>query len=207
MNELMWDDGLAQMAQNYMETCPGLVHNINRNTEIWPFYSSGNTKWWNQAGGAGSGSIYIGENLAVNGRGYTIDSITSQIESGWFDEYKGYNWDDNKVGTCSISMCGHYTAMVWANTRYVGCGYVNGCSGWNAQFVCNYFPLGNMNSGSTPPYQSAANNAQISSDCMSDRTPNSASYDSVSTTAASYNNGNPFNALCGKGVCPFVYAH
>merc|ERR1719361_2789889 len=95
------------------------------------------------------------------------------------------------------TILGHYTQMVWANTRYVGCGYVNGCSGWNAQFVCVYFPLGNMNSGSTSPYESGA----ISSDCMSDRTPNRASYDSVSPTAASYNSGNKYNALCGGGAC------
>ena len=206
MNELMWDDGLAAMAQNYMEECPGLVHNPDKNTEIYPYYNSGDTKWWNEDNGESfSGSIYIGENLAVTSASYTIDSITSQIESGWFDEYEVYTWNDNRVGSCSPntqhSSCGHYTAMVWANTRYVGCGYVNGCSGWNGQFVCNYFPLGNMNTGSTPPYQSAASDAEISSDCMEDRTANTASYDSVSTTASEYNDGDAYNSLCGGAAC------
>merc|ERR1712048_1525605 len=92
--------------------------------------------------------------------------------------------------------------MVWANTRYVGCGYVNGCQGtlWNGQFVCNYFPAGNFNSDKTPPYTSAES-GEISSQCMMDRTANSANYDSVSTTASEYDNGKAYNALCGDGAC------
>jgi len=210
MNELMWDDGLAQMAQNYMETCPGLVHNPNKNTQIYPFYNSGSTKWWNAAGGEyyendGSSFVYVGENLAVTSANYDIDSITGQIESGWYDEYEVYTWNDNAVGSCSPnsqhSSCGHYTAMVWANTRYVGCGYVNGCSGWNGQFICNYFPAGNFNSASTPPYTAVYTDAAISSECMEDRTARQASYDSVSNTAGDYNNGNAYNAMCGGGAC------
>ena len=214
MNSLMWDDGLAQVAQKYAESCPGLAHNPNKNTQIYHQRQAGNTKWGTIDGPSftnndGEPFIFIGENVAVTSGTYSLDFITKQIETGWFDEYEVYTWDDDKVGHCDTTAdpnhrsCGHYTAMVWANTRYVGCGYSNGCTsgGWKSIFVCNYFPAGNFNSKSTPPYIAAYDDEDVCSDCMSDRPQCKSPYDSVSMTAAEYNNGRRFNALCDGGVC------
>lgn len=49
------------------------------------------------------------------------------------------------------SGCGHYTQLVWRNTRQVGCGYASCNDGQftNGVWVCNYSPPGNF-VGQTP---------------------------------------------------------
>ncbi|HIA04381.1 MAG TPA: hypothetical protein EYN66_21230 [Myxococcales bacterium] len=60
----------------------------------------------------------VGENLYASSSTFTIDSVLYGIQL-WYEEYIGYNFD---TGACSIELCGHYTELVWDNTRYVGCG-------------------------------------------------------------------------------------
>eukprot|EP01084_Bolivina_argentea_P231500 390393_1 len=204
MNYLIWDDGLANVAQTYAESCPGLNHNGNRGIEYLSERDSGvGTKWgpdsqYMSSFCSNQNCIYTGENLAVSSGPYTIGSITSQIETGWWDEYQYWTFGiHNAAGSCqSGKQCGHYTQLAWANTRYIGCGYTNGCgSGWASIFVCNYFPAGNFNS--VPPYTSGT----ACSNCMSDRTVCQSNYDSRSNTAGSYTS-QPYNKLCDGGACP-----
>eukprot|EP01083_Nonionella_stella_P275777 936755_1 len=194
MNYLIWDDGLEAVAQSYAESCPGLNHNGNRGIEYLSERDSGvGTKWGPDSQYlsnfcSNQNCIYTGENIAVYSAAYTIGSITLQIETGWWDEYKYWTFGNhNAAGSCSQGQCGHYTQMAWANTRYIGCGYTNGCdSGGSASiFVCNYFPAGNFNS--VPPYTSGT----ACSNCMSDRTECQSNYVSQ-----------PYNKLCDGGACP-----
>merc|ERR1719411_2292081 len=58
---------------------------------------------------------------------------------------------------------GHFSQVVWANTRYVGCGFYD-CtnSRWGTQFSCNYYPPGNYGGQST--YQTGSPGSCCASD-------------------------------------------
>eukprot|EP01083_Nonionella_stella_P298197 1012430_1 len=227
MNSLIWDDGLANVAQMHLEKSCEPNENVDRKFSIKYERDEGNTKWGIPNGttfnafdcGSPSWSstdetcIPIGENLMDNrdypiwGISYNLSSILTQIEAGWWNEYTVWTYGMTSAGcnsTTEHTSCGHYTQMAWANTRYVGCGYVNGCSNvgwiWDGIFVCNYFPVGNFNGASYPPYTAATSNNECS-DCDRDRTECKSMYVSQSTTAGSYAD-QPYEALCDGGACP-----
>lgn len=58
----------------------------------------------------------------------------------WASEAADY---DHGTNACAGFTCGHYTQMVWADTRYLGCG-VAACPGGGEMWVCNYDPRGNI---------------------------------------------------------------
>ncbi|XP_049318679.1 peptidase inhibitor 16 isoform X3 [Astyanax mexicanus] len=85
----------------------------------------------------------MGENLFITTGPLDIEKALSD----WFMEHKHYSYDNN---TCAENeMCGHYTQMVWAKTKEVGCGShlcetVETLDFKDATLlVCNYLPLGN----------------------------------------------------------------
>ncbi|CAH8582650.1 unnamed protein product [Dicrocoelium dendriticum] len=116
---LSWDDELAEKAQRQSDTCQ-FGHNTNEERIT--------SKWRN----------WVGQNIAGN----------PAYENGfaaWFNEYKDYNF---RRKSCA-RVCGHYTQIVWANTKAVGCGVTN-CAGkpnfpYGMYLVCNYGPGGNYN--------------------------------------------------------------
>lgn len=77
-----------------------------------------------------------GENLFWgSGVGWT----PAQCVAAWVAEKPQYNYYTN---SCN-GMCGHYTQIVWRNTRRVGCAMVV-CDGGRGTFcVCSYDPPGN----------------------------------------------------------------
>lgn len=82
-----------------------------------------------------------GENLYWTSHGAT----SSQVVGSWLAEAEHY---DANTHTCAEGqICGHYTQVVWADTRYIGCG-VASC-GSQQVWVCNYDPHGNV-MGQTP---------------------------------------------------------
>jgi uncharacterized protein YkwD len=93
-------------------------------------------KYANQCEFKHSSSPY-GENLAT---GYPSISAAVKI---WYDESARYSYDDPGYSTAT----GHFSQVVWKNTRKVGCGYVacNGKNGTPGKFlVCEYSPHGNV---------------------------------------------------------------
>ena len=75
-----------------------------------------------------------GENLfAITGAA----ASPRQVVDDWAGEARDYNYKSNKCR----GVCGHYTQIVWHDTREVGCGVArgNGSEVW----VCNYDPPGN----------------------------------------------------------------
>jgi pathogenesis-related protein 1 len=67
-------------------------------------------------------------------------SVTPQkVVDSWGKEKQNYNYKDN---SCS-GVCGHYTQVVWKNTKEVGCGMAI-CSDKSQVWVCNYNPPGNF---------------------------------------------------------------
>jgi pathogenesis-related protein 1 len=70
-----------------------------------------------------------------------------QVVDSWGSEKTDYNYADN---SCAAGkMCGHYTQVVWRDTRKVGCA-VAVCEDTRQQvWVCQYQPAGNWK-GSKP---------------------------------------------------------
>jgi len=78
----------------------------------------------------------VGENIAGFFKGV---SAPGEGQSKWVDEKM--NWND---GMCaSGKVCGHYTQMVWRDTKEVGCGTASGSGHPFSILVCRYSPPGN----------------------------------------------------------------
>jgi pathogenesis-related protein 1 len=76
-----------------------------------------------------------GENLfEISGGPATAHDVVS----AWAAEGKNYNSRNN---TCS-GRCGHYTQVVWRDTKLVGCGMAHDRR--REVWVCNYEPHGNI---------------------------------------------------------------
>jgi pathogenesis-related protein 1 len=80
-----------------------------------------------------------GENILASGLG----STPSWVVGEWAYESNAYSYATN---TCDGD-CGHYTQLVWRNTRKVGCGIAR--NNRREIWVCSYDPAGNT-SGKWP---------------------------------------------------------
>ncbi len=75
-----------------------------------------------------------GENLfAITGGGASPE----QVVEAWAVESRDYDFRSN---TCRAK-CGHYTQLVWRDTRQVGCAVARNFR--REVWVCNYAPRGN----------------------------------------------------------------
>jgi pathogenesis-related protein 1 len=83
-----------------------------------------------------------GENLFMGTAGYfgVADAVAA-----WEREKSAYN--GRTIDQSNVYACGHYTQLVWGNTKRIGCAKVE-CAG-NVIIVCNYDPPGNV-LGQTP---------------------------------------------------------
>jgi uncharacterized protein YkwD len=61
----------------------------------------------------------------------------AQVVGDWASESRDYDYASNKCR----KVCGHYTQIIWANTREVGCGVARDSR--REVWVCNYDPPGN----------------------------------------------------------------
>ncbi len=124
MPALVWDTELAAVAQAYSEelarTGCGLTHSSNG----------------------------YGENLYWQ-RGLTVSA--EDVVAGWHEEIECYTFGPfmrgdscNRacVDAMNASGCGHYTQVVWRDTRRLGCGMAT-CSSGAEIWTCNYDPAGN----------------------------------------------------------------
>lgn len=108
---LTWSPKLAQIAQSWANTMKA---------RKCAFEHSGNES--------------VGENLAGGTAGALEPESTVAM---WYDEVKLYKFPK---GGFSMDT-GHFTQLVWTDTRQVGCGHVT-CGGMEL-YVCNYDPPGN----------------------------------------------------------------
>lgn len=60
-----------------------------------------------------------------------------QVVNDWASEAHDYDYRSNKCR----NVCGHYTQIIWAGTREVGCAVAGGRG--REIWVCNYDPPGN----------------------------------------------------------------
>jgi hypothetical protein len=128
--ELVWDDGLAALAQSYAHTlvtnCQGMVHNENRKL---------------------TGFATVGENLYMN---YNTQAMTTydvsksllSASEAWYEEVKAMNTGIvAKVASTPVGVTGHYVQQVWWETMRFGCGfafYKSSQYPTNEFVVCNY---------------------------------------------------------------------
>jgi pathogenesis-related protein 1 len=77
-----------------------------------------------------------GENLAFFGPPGTLTA--EEVAKMWYDEQRGYDYQRARFSFAT----GHFTQLVWRDTRAFGCGQVvcNGGELW----VCSYAPAGNV---------------------------------------------------------------
>ncbi|XP_071818944.1 GLIPR1-like protein 1 [Apostichopus japonicus] len=122
MAEMVWDDHLAQLAQEWASGC------VFTHPKKNPDYKG------------------VGQNLFLTTRRGTPTDV---VVRAWYNEVQHYDYDTK---TCAEeNICGHYTQIVWAISKNVGCG-VELCpilisetrEYTNAWIVaCNYSPGGN----------------------------------------------------------------
>jgi pathogenesis-related protein 1 len=84
-----------------------------------------------------------GENLWA---GFTTEGVRFPIRDAvqsWAGERRYY---DERSGRCKGGVCGHYTQLVWRDTKKVGCGVATCPAGAFTATVwtCNYSPAGNV---------------------------------------------------------------
>jgi len=76
----------------------------------------------------------LGENL-FEIRGAPASS--KQVVDSWASEARNYDYQSNRCR----GVCGHYTQIVWRDTKEVGCAVA--ARGEREVWVCNYTPPGN----------------------------------------------------------------
>ena len=65
------------------------------------------------------------------------DASGTQVVNAWAAESRNYDYRRNKCR----KVCGHYTQIVWRDTREIGCGVARGRG--REVWVCDYDPPGN----------------------------------------------------------------
>ncbi|MHB1015206.1 MAG: CAP domain-containing protein [Desulfurivibrionaceae bacterium] len=65
------------------------------------------------------------------------------VVASWATEQRWYSRATNTCNAPPGKTCGHYTQMVWKNTREVGCAKAV-CDDNSQVWVCNYAPAGNV---------------------------------------------------------------
>lgn len=75
-----------------------------------------------------------GENLAMRS---SQNAPCEALVELWYDEIRYYDFDAGKFSL----QTGHFTQLVWKNSKYIGCGYISQASG--TYLACEYDPPGN----------------------------------------------------------------
>jgi pathogenesis-related protein 1 len=90
----------------------------------------------------------LGENLFAMSGGQPDVTVVARALRSWASESADYDYRSDKCRAGAV--CGHYTQMIWRETRGIGCALAR-CSGgspfddatWSL-VVCNYDPPGNV---------------------------------------------------------------
>lgn len=122
---LVWNETLAASARRWANACvdrvapAGMIdHNPDRDASL---------------------GQPVGENIYATTAPKADPVVAVQ---GWAGEAKFY---DRARNACAGGMCGHYTQLIWAATREVGCG-IGHCPRleYSTTLVCDYAPAGNI---------------------------------------------------------------
>nr|CAI5823893.1 unnamed protein product [Callosobruchus analis] len=129
--QMKWDQALANEAQRIANSC------------VFAHQKAHDRRWG-----------WVGQNL------YTSMSTANSRGADWGGALRSWSNEAKyyKYGGPVTSQNGHFTQMIWADSEYIGCGFVNYKSNdpkWRYKklYVCNYGPGGNISG--RPPYQRA----------------------------------------------------
>ncbi len=121
--DIKWSDALAKTAQLWADKLK----------------SKGCALKHNQGSSYGENLYKAGPIMWSDGT-KELQSVTPQrVVDSWRKEKQNYNYKDN---SCS-GVCGHYTQVIWKNTKEVGCGMAI-CNDKSQVWVCDYNPPGNF---------------------------------------------------------------
>jgi len=128
---LKWSNKLANYSQEW-------ANHLGRGHQCQMFHRGGQPPF--------------GENLYISsaevwreGNGREVDRKISpititEVVNAWASEEKFYNYQQNR---CQPGQqCGHYTQIVWKDTKEVGCA-MKVCPDKSQTWVCSYNPAGN----------------------------------------------------------------
>ena len=139
MNELVWSDDLADIAQGWANQCDCVF----QEREVYPCFHE-------PTGGRDRSPVpgrSGGQNIAWGLYGGQLTDWVSRAR-GWYDEVFDFNATqvDRWVGSEGGPVIGHYTQFVWANTKQVGCGIITSrkFSYTFHYLACDYYPTGNV---------------------------------------------------------------
>ncbi len=134
------DDGLLLLAREAVA-----AHNLVRSKIgipplVWSDQIAGWAQdWANTLLSSGElahrGDRQYGENL-YEASGFRPTAY--QVVNAWAAEARNYQYGSN---SCS-AICGHYTQVIWRDTKAVGCGVARDAK--REIWVCNYAPFGNI---------------------------------------------------------------
>ena len=144
MQELQWDEELAQTAQQWANQCI-FEHDPARNTRTFVCFSPiflsivSTYRLLLTYMCLFSERFIMGQNLAIVWSTAPLQNyvtFSSRIQN-WFNEVQKYAW-----GSRWSAKTGHYSQLVWGDTNLVGCGYSYYQDGrrFNKLWVCNYGP-------------------------------------------------------------------
>ncbi|XP_075539916.1 scoloptoxin SSD976-like [Dermacentor variabilis] len=155
MRQLEWNEELASVAQAKAEQCTDRRGTLKHDSPEERFITEFNKTGQNLA--------FRRSNIPFNGTDWP-----TQIKA-WFDGHSHYSPGNvNRFSASSESPAGHFTQVVWATVRYVGCGYVDyTVAGVSVMphmqlYVCNYAGAGNVLT--LPVYQAG----EVCSACPND---------------------------------------
>jgi pathogenesis-related protein 1 len=67
----------------------------------------------------------------------------ADVVNNWGSEKQWYDYGRNTCSAPAGKGCGHYTQVVWRDSREVGCAKAV-CADYSQVWVCNYEPAGNF---------------------------------------------------------------
>ena len=129
---LQWDQTLADQSKKWADyICRG---NCDSNQIAHSNYPSVTMKL---------GDSNYGENVAWNMNSAGINNIeaANSAVNDWYKEYPCYDYNNPKFSDNS----GHFTQLVWKDTKKVGCAYSSSPDKTKVMTVCEYTPRGNEN--------------------------------------------------------------
>lgn len=125
---LSWDPALARMARDWSETLASQGCALRHSPPV-------------HREGAGENVFQASPVLWSDGRREVQQLSPGYVVDSWAGEQRHYNAETNACAPGK--QCGHYTQIVWADTRSVGCGMAV-CPDKGQVWTCNYRPAGNI---------------------------------------------------------------
>lgn len=133
MFELKWDDELAEVAQAHASQCGAYVQEERGERKTQKFSTVGQNLGWE----ASSEPF--------------LNHLNLTHTEAWSKEYKYLQANLLRSYHSNESGLGEFTQMIWANTRYLGCGVATytrkdnvGHYPYQRSLTCNYGPGGNV---------------------------------------------------------------